>query len=135
VKPVCFRRSGYTLTMQLRDARLCADCDEVHDLQQCPHCASERFSFLSRWVPLPEGRRRPQPTTSPQAEVYRELINPGSSAEGKNRSGSLFRSGVLSVAAVGMIGWLWRSATRARDTKDPATAIDRPPKQSRAGRD
>ena len=30
--------------MQLRTARLCLDCEEVHDEAQCPVCASETFT-------------------------------------------------------------------------------------------
>jgi hypothetical protein len=101
--------------MQLRDARLCADCDEVHDAQQCPHCASERFSYLSRWVPLPEERIRSRPTTSPEAEIYRQLISP----ETAGNSRGFWRSSLMSVAAAGVLGWLWQSANRARDHKPP----------------
>src|SRR5688572_11108241 len=51
--------------MQLRVARLCLDCEELHDSQRCPVCASEIFAYVSRWVPTPERRtqvRPPQPT-------------------------------------------------------------------------
>jgi hypothetical protein len=43
--------------MQLRNARLCLDCEELHETQQCPICASESFVFLTRWVPAEERRR------------------------------------------------------------------------------
>ena len=39
--------------MQLRNARLCLDCEEVHDAAHCPACASESFAFITRWVPSP----------------------------------------------------------------------------------
>jgi hypothetical protein len=107
--------------MQLRDARLCADCDEVHDAQQCPHCASERFSYLSRWVPLPPDRMRARPTTSPEAEVYRQLINP----ENSQPSRGILRHGLMGVAAAGVLGWLWQSASRARTPK-PTDGNERP---------
>jgi hypothetical protein len=42
--------------MQLRTARLCLDCEEIHDAQQCPICASETFAYITRWVPAPERR-------------------------------------------------------------------------------
>jgi len=32
--------------MQLRTARLCLDCEELHQDQQCPNCASEAFVYL-----------------------------------------------------------------------------------------
>lgn len=47
--------------MQLRLARLCLDCEEIHEGQQCPACASETFVYLSRWVPTPERRSKPRP--------------------------------------------------------------------------
>ena len=37
--------------MQLTTARLCLNCDEVHDAQACPVCVSETFVYLTRWVP------------------------------------------------------------------------------------
>ena len=54
--------------MQLRVARLCLDCEELHVDQACPRCASERYAFLSSWLPSEERRRwrpvaaRPQHT-------------------------------------------------------------------------
>src|SRR5258705_11052910 len=54
--------------MQLRVARLCLDCEEIHEAQQCPACASETFAFLTRWVPAPERRSKPrsaQPAPQP----------------------------------------------------------------------
>ena len=39
-------RPGVTLvSMKLVVARLCLDCDEVHDEERCPTCASEVFAF------------------------------------------------------------------------------------------
>src|SRR5258705_5730168 len=55
-------------TMQLLVARLCLDCEEIHEPQQCPACASETFAFLTRWVPAPERRSKPrsaQPAPQP----------------------------------------------------------------------
>ena len=36
--------------MRLMNARLCLDCEEVHEEQHCPTCSSESFAFLSRGV-------------------------------------------------------------------------------------
>jgi hypothetical protein len=47
--------------MQLRKARLCIDCEELHDQWQCPVCASETFAFITRWMPAPERRKKPRP--------------------------------------------------------------------------
>jgi hypothetical protein len=39
------------LTLKLTTARLCLNCDEVHDARACPVCVSETFVYLTRWVP------------------------------------------------------------------------------------
>jgi hypothetical protein len=92
--------------MQLRTARLCLDCDEVHDAPQCPICASETFSFMTRWVPAPERRVSPRSTTSPEAEIYRRLVvDPQPPPKGSR----LLKGGVLGLTAVGLVGWLLRN--------------------------
>jgi hypothetical protein len=91
--------------MQLKSARLCLNCDEVHDAQQCPVCASEAFVHLTRWVPAPERRTRPRPTTSPAADVYRELTAPDVSAP---KRGRLLTRSALGVTAIAVAGWMWR---------------------------
>jgi hypothetical protein len=97
--------------MQLRTARLCMDCEEVHDLQQCPACASETFAYLTRWVPVPERRQRPRPTELANRETvdtYREMLSP------QRTSGwSAIRRGALGLAIFGVAGWMWRRNTRA----------------------
>ena len=59
--------------MQLRVARLCLDCEELHVADRCPVCASERYAFLSPWLPSEERRRwrRPVPAS---AEAKRPSI-------------------------------------------------------------
>jgi hypothetical protein len=89
--------------MQLRTARLCLDCEEVHDSQQCPVCASETFTYITRWVPAPERRGGSRPTTSPQADVYRHLVSGNPPSKGQR----LLKQGVLGLAAVGLFGWFW----------------------------
>jgi len=112
--------------MQLRTARVCLDCEEVHDAQQCPTCASESFAFLTRWVPVPERRSRPRPPEAANPEVvetYRELLSP------KPHSGwRLLRRGALGLALFGVAGWVWRRNTRREATsrdKDPAAGGNR----------
>jgi hypothetical protein len=92
--------------MRLRDARLCLDCDEVHDATLCPACGSESFTYLSRWVPLPDSERpqRPQPTE--QANVYRALLEGG---EPPSRGRKFLKNGLLGLTALGIAGWAWRS--------------------------
>jgi hypothetical protein len=52
--------------MQLRVARLCLDCEELHVGDSCPICASERYAFLATWLPVEERRRwRRAPVLAP----------------------------------------------------------------------
>jgi hypothetical protein len=113
--------------MQLKIARLCLDCDEVHQSEHCPVCASEAFGYLTRWVPSPERRMRPRPTNSPAADVYRELISPTPGPKGLR----LLARSALGVTALGLAGWIWR---RKADGKNDAPAAAKrgiqPPKTS-----
>ena len=95
--------------MQLRNARLCLDCEEVHDDHRCPICASDHFTYLTRWVPAPERRERPRPVTppSPDLDVYRQLVAPE-----KNR-GRLFTRALVGLGAAGVLG-LFLGGHRAR---------------------
>jgi len=43
--------------MQLRVARLCLDCEELHADKRCPRCASASYAFVSNWLPCEERRR------------------------------------------------------------------------------
>jgi hypothetical protein len=47
--------------MQLRVARLCLDCEELHTDNACPRCASESYAFLSNWLHVDERRRWRRP--------------------------------------------------------------------------
>jgi hypothetical protein len=94
--------------MQLRTARLCLDCEEVHDAMRCPSCASETFTYITRWIPAPERRQLPRPTTSAEAEMYRPLVDkdapPASSGTGRR----MLKGGVVGLTALGLAGWLLR---------------------------
>ena len=99
--------------MQLRMARLCLDCEEVHDDYHCPVCASEHFTYLSRWVPAPERRERPRPPQrpSPGLDVYRQLVTPE-----KTRGHFLTRA-LVGLGAAGVVG-LFLGGQRARVKQD-----------------
>lgn len=62
--------------MQLRVTRLCLDCEELHVEDSCPVCASERYAFLSAWLPSEERRRwrRPAPRLVPGGRGPIELL-------------------------------------------------------------
>src|SRR3954467_4672399 len=99
--------------MQLHVARLCLDCEEVHDARTCPRCTSESFALLSRWIPAPERRatRRP-PSGSKDTEAYRQILNgPETAPQSPTR---WLKRGAL-LAAVGMGGWLWRQTAKPSD--------------------
>ena len=83
--------------MQLRVARLCLDCDEIHDSQQCPVCASEAFVYLTRWVPAPERRIQSRPT------VRAPRLSPPRVAVGV---------GIAGAIAVAMTRWYKRAHER-----------------------
>ena len=51
--------------MQLRNARLCLNCEEIHAAAHCPVCTSESFAYVSRWIPPDE--RRQEPRSAPNA--------------------------------------------------------------------
>ena len=91
--------------MQLRTARLCLDCEEVHDAMRCPSCASETFTYITRWIPAPERRRQPRPTTSPEAELFRSIVGQN---EVPASGGHMLRNGVVGLTALGLAGWLFR---------------------------
>ena len=94
--------------MQLRNARLCLDCEEVHDTQQCPVCASETFAFITRWVPAPERRGHPRAAAIEKAEVvdtYRLMLEP----ERPPSSGwKMMKRGAFGLALFGVAGLMWR---------------------------
>ncbi len=87
--------------MQLRVARLCHDCEEIHADQHCPVCASETFTFITRWVPAPERRAKPRPATSPEAETFKQLLEPSKRAR-------WITPAAVGVTALGVLGWLSR---------------------------
>jgi hypothetical protein len=96
--------------MQLRIARLCLDCEEVHQELRCPVCASDSFAYLSRWVPVEERRttrRTPAPVAPPPAP----------------RRGRWIAGGAVGLAALATAQLLFRSRrpngrTNAKETEN-----------------
>ncbi len=102
--------------MQLRNARLCLDCEEIHDGAHCPVCASESFAFIRRWVPTPERRARPRDVEAPSKEVldtYREMLLPDQKRP--TIAWRLVRGGTVSLAVLGMAGWMLRRNSRSQN--------------------
>ena len=100
--------------MQLRNARLCLDCEEVHEAQQCPLCASETFVFMTRWVPVPERRQKPRtgaPPPPPEAlDTYREMLGQDRSEGGPGWR--FVKRGAVGLAVFGVASWMWRRNSR-----------------------
>ena len=86
--------------MQLRKARVCLDCEEVHDAQSCPMCASETFAYLTQWLPVEERRKRkrvPEETPSQAPRFQRWILG----------------SGLLGLVAFSIFRWTSRSDPRS----------------------
>jgi hypothetical protein len=108
--------------MQLHVARLCLDCQEVHDSQTCPICSSESFAYISRWIPAPERRMTPRPAEpAPQAEMYRQLLAPDRASPATSR---WLKRGVFGLAAVSAAAW----ALKRKAAGDDDEASAHPPK-------
>lgn len=103
--------------MHLGVARLCLDCHEVHEYERCPHCTSEAFAFITRWIQLdtPASKRTEAPPRSDAAHAaekvntYRQILK---SADSGTRARRWLRNGSLLVAAGYMARWGWQLATR-----------------------
>ena len=92
--------------MQLRLARLCLDCEEVHDgPQQCPSCASETFAFLTRWVPPAERRSHARPLEPVRAP-----------SAGKPSPGKMIGYGVVGLGIMGLARWFALGRKRIEET-------------------
>ena len=89
--------------MQLRVSRLCLDCEDVHDQQQCPVCASESFAYLSRWVPTPERR------SQPRAQVDQREQTAGPNHTSRKQ---LVGYGMLGVGVVGLAQWFLKGRAK-----------------------
>jgi hypothetical protein len=90
--------------MQLRTARLCMDCEEIHDQPQCPLCGSETFAYVIRWIPAPERRSPARPSTDAErVEAYQQLLGSGT----ESKMGKWTKRGVWGAAALLATGWIW----------------------------
>jgi hypothetical protein len=120
--------------MRLMNARLCLDCEEVHDQQHCPICGSESFAFLTRWVAPSDtvaesaanrSTRPPDPIDRrEQVDAYRQILNPNAQPQ---RRGKMVAGGALGLALLGLARLVWRAtpepksdgASRVRAVPNP----------------
>jgi hypothetical protein len=75
-------------------------------------CASDQFTYLTRWVPAPERREAPRPPRPPSEDVetYRRLIDP---AKAPRKARFLTRA-LVGLGAAGVVG-LFMGSRVARD--------------------
>jgi len=124
--------------MRLDDARLCLDCEEIHNEQECPSCGSEAYAFLKRWIKttgngsqrrrdaVPEGPTLRQPPDDDRLDAWRRIVEGRPAAPGK---GKLVVRGLVGLAAMGIAGWAWSrtgSAGCARSKGSGGSKDDEP---------
>jgi hypothetical protein len=105
--------------MQLSVARLCLDCEEIHDADRCPVCTSEAFGFMTRWVKIDGAPAHVSPPEqsarrASRVDSYHRILNP---APPRSRTARWLRKGGLMVAAGYLARWGWQIAadhTRAQ---------------------
>jgi hypothetical protein len=111
--------------MKLPNARLCLDCDEVHDEPHCPACASESFAFLKRWVAAPERGRTPVTNEEriEKAATYRALLAADPDPTLTKR---LIRGSVAGLAVLGAAGWILQKRAAGKRKTDETPGAGEP---------
>jgi hypothetical protein len=110
--------------VRLVNARLCLDCEELHELDHCPICGSETFAFVTRWVKPSEAdshetssakEARPPDSVArrEQVDAYRQILDPTPPPR-RNR---LLTSGALGLAILGLARLALRAAPDAKVAK------------------
>ena len=118
--------------MQLSVARLCLDCQEIHEHDRCPVCTSEAFGFMTRWVKV-DGAA-PGPTTpehsaqrTSKADAYRRILSP---APKRSTSGKWLRKAGIVVATGYLARWGWNIASHLDRSSRTRTDGDDSPQAS-----
>ena len=103
--------------MRLDDARLCLDCEEIHEEQECPACGSEVFAFLTRWIQStapakPKGKPATAAATAQDSQTAEQLaawreITDGPTAPPPGKGKKIVSRSLLGLAAMGLAGWAW----------------------------
>jgi hypothetical protein len=112
--------------MQLSVARLCLDCQEIHENDRCPVCTSEAFAFMTRWVKVdaptrgPSTREKPAGPT-PKADAYRRILNP---APQRSTPARWLRKAGIVVATGYLARWGWNIASQVRHSSRADAGAD-----------
>lgn len=113
--------------MRLDDARLCLDCEEIHEEQVCPACGSEVFAFLTRWIqstspakvakaPPPAATHARAAQAAEQLAVWRQITDGQSSPAGTSGRGKkIVTRSLLGLAAMGIASWAWAKTSPSKD--------------------
>ena len=113
--------------MRLMNARLCLDCEEVHDEQHCPICSSESFAFLTRWV-TPSDTATAEPAAARDAAARIRLagasrsmriVRSSNPTPAPPKRGRLVAHGALGLALLGVARMIWRAAPEPRAEPKP----------------
>ncbi len=110
--------------MRLDDARLCLDCEEIHEEQECPACGSEVFAFLTRWIQStsparPSGKAATGAVAAKAAvdeehlAAWREITDGPTPAPAGGKK--FMTRGLLGLAAMGLAGWAWTKTSGPKD--------------------
>ncbi len=54
------------MKLPLEKARICLDCDTLHDLDACPECGSDSYFYLANWI---KPKHPPRPAPPPEAPL------------------------------------------------------------------
>jgi RNA polymerase subunit RPABC4/transcription elongation factor Spt4 len=110
--------------MQLSVARLCLDCQEIHEHDRCPVCTSEAFGFITRWVQVDAAKAPAARETAPRttkADAYRRILNQAPAQ--RRTSGRWLRKAGIVVATGYLARWGWNIASQL--DRSPRTDADR----------
>ena len=108
--------------MRLDDARLCLDCEEIHEEQECPACGSEAFAFLTRWIQSTSKAKAPLAPSATHARsaqtpehlaAWREIT--GGTPDTPGRGKKIVTRSLLGLAAMGIAGWAWTKTAPSKD--------------------
>lgn len=80
------------MKVPLEKARICLECDTIHDLVACPECGSDTYYYLANWI-KPQRPPRPAPEPPP---AEREIFAPA----GKKKNRHLLRKALFAGAGL-----------------------------------